>query len=70
MGGEAAITPLPRHAEQRTPSSPIEQLYRSIPWVLLVCIGVLGNWTPEQIQAVLTCLIPVIILGAQTAKRS
>lgn len=67
--GFAAIQLLPRSLEQRSPYSPLEDLYRSVPWVLLVAVGVLGKWTPEQIQAVIVCLIPVILVGLHKTQR-
>ncbi len=53
----------------RRPVSHLEQLYRSVPWILLVGIGALGGWRAEQVQDLILLLVPVILFGVVPPRR-
>jgi hypothetical protein len=43
--------------------SPLERFYLSLPWILIVCLGIVAGWSPQEIQGLVACLIPVVLLG-------
>ena len=53
----------------RRPVSPLEQLYRSVPWILLVGIGALGGWRADQVQGLILLLAPIVLFGVLPARR-
>ena len=68
--GEPATFSSLRDRQDQPPYSPLERFYLTLPWILIVCLAMVAKWSSEQIQALLVCLVPAVLVGAPRIRQA